>query len=297
MKYLIEADVIPCLKNLVLALVPFAQAQQVRLCFSSESECLLLRYYPEEISTALLTLVCRIITFTPQGERVQVHVGKIETGSDSLRLNIQTSNTGTDLTRIGEIIQNCRFPIVCSQNADGGTTYELRWEVEQSTVDLHSHQYSHLHIPPQIRGFYAAVRKRLQSHFTQLENKIRAIADKSPQDGVFLQKVNAIILANLEQEDFDTNRLCKSLAMSRTQLFRRFKNLLQESPAHYIRCFRLQKARELLETTDLTVGEVAFKTGFQSQSHFTRVFIERYGARPSAFRRSGQTGKTLKQMG
>jgi transcriptional regulator GlxA family with amidase domain len=48
---------------------------------------------------------------------------------------------------------------------------------------------------------------------------------------------------------------------------------------------RLQRAKELLETTDLTVSEIAFKTGFQTASHFTKIFQKQYGILPSVFRR------------
>jgi transcriptional regulator GlxA family with amidase domain len=64
------------------------------------------------------------------------------------------------------------------------------------------------------------------------------------------------------------------------------KSLIQQAPANYIKIIRLQKAKELLETTDLTVGEVVFRTGFQTLSHFTHIFQKQYGVLPSVFRRS-----------
>jgi len=47
----------------------------------------------------------------------------------------------------------------------------------------------------------------------------------------------------------------------------------------------LEKAKELLETSDLSVSEAAFKTGFGSPSNFSKVFTEKYGITPSQFRR------------
>jgi transcriptional regulator GlxA family with amidase domain len=136
--------------------------------------------------------------------------------------------------------------------------------------------------------FYAEVRKRLHSHFTQAEKLVAALSDNRPREAAFLQKINALIFANLEDEQFDSTALCKAMAMSRTQLFRRLKPLIRQAPAHYIKTIRLQKAKALLETTDLTVGEVAFKTGFQTPSHFTKVFLQQYGVLPSLFRRGGK---------
>jgi AraC-like DNA-binding protein len=284
MKYLVEADAIALLKNLVAALTPFAQAQQVSLCFHTKPEELRLRYHPEEISIALTSLLCRIITFTPQGETVGLSSTLINT-SHSFYLRLQIQNSGVDLSRIGEITKSCKFPIIVCTDEKGGTTYELHWQMERQLDPFIDNDYPNTKIPPQIRGFYVEIRKRLRSHFTQLENKISLMATNKPQDAIFLQKVNAVILAHLDNENFGANYLSKSLAMSRTQLFRRLKTVIQESPAHYIRCFRLQKAKEMLETSENSIGEIAFKTGFQSQSHFTRVFRERFGVRPSAFRR------------
>ena len=101
-----------------------------------------------------------------------------------------------------------------------------------------------------------------------------------------MQRINALINANLEDENFDSIALCKAMSLSRTQLFRRLKSLIRQAPAIYIKTIRLQKAKELLETTDLSVSEIAFKTGIQTVSHFTKIFKKQYGIPPSVFRQS-----------
>ncbi len=84
---------------------------------------------------------------------------------------------------------------------------------------------------------------------------------------------------------FDANALSAAMAVSRAQLFRKLKSLIGISPGHYIKSLRLEKAKKSLETLDLSVSEVAYKTGFQSPSHFTKVFTQKYGIRPSLLRR------------
>jgi transcriptional regulator GlxA family with amidase domain len=111
-----------------------------------------------------------------------------------------------------------------------------------------------------------------------------SLEKSQPQEAAFMQKINALIKANLEYENFDTDAVCKAMSMSRTQLFRRMKSLIKQAPANHIKIMRLQKAKELLETTDCTVSEVSFKTGFQAISHFTKVFKKQYGILPSAYR-------------
>jgi len=51
----------------------------------------------------------------------------------------------------------------------------------------------------------------------------------------------------------------------------------------------LEKALELLRTTDLNVSEVAYDTGFKNPSHFSRAFSSRYGYAPSEARRENPT--------
>ena len=48
-----------------------------------------------------------------------------------------------------------------------------------------------------------------------------------------------------------------------------------------IMTLKLQKAKELLLTTDLNVSQVAYDTGFKNLSHFSRVFTKEFGYNPS----------------
>jgi AraC-like DNA-binding protein len=137
--------------------------------------------------------------------------------------------------------------------------------------------------PNFIPDYYAEVRKRLRSHFTKSENLVEGLSRQNPREAAFLKKVNDMILSNLENRQFDANYLSEIMSMSRTQLFRRLKPIIRQSPGSYIRLIKLQKAKELFETTDLRISEVALKTGFETASHFTKVFTKQYGVKPSLF--------------
>jgi AraC-like DNA-binding protein len=119
-----------------------------------------------------------------------------------------------------------------------------------------------------------------------VDKRMATLAQTKPREAAFMQRINTLIKVNLEDEYFDTEALCNAMSLSRSQLFRRLKSLIRQSPANYIKIIRLQKAKELFETTDMTVSEVAFKTGFQTLSHFTNIFQKQYGLLPSAFRRT-----------
>lgn len=73
--------------------------------------------------------------------------------------------------------------------------------------------------------------------------------------------------------------------MSRSQLFRKVKALTGRSPSVFIRAIRLERGKELLQTTDMNVTEVAYEVGFSTLAYFSDAFLEAFGVRPSELRR------------
>ena len=97
----------------------------------------------------------------------------------------------------------------------------------------------------------------------------------------FIQKVRKIVEAHYSDEHFALPNLCQKIGMSRSQLFRKMKALINESPSAFIRNYRLNKAKELLENSDLNVSEVAWEVGFKDVAHFSKAFLEKFGVSPS----------------
>jgi predicted ester cyclase len=86
------------------------------------------------------------------------------------------------------------------------------------------------------------------------------------------------------------------MALSRSQLYRRLKLLIRQSPVHYIRFIRLQKAKQLLAQTELSVGEVAFEVGFVNQSHFSKTFKSAFGLSPMDYKNSSLNGSDASEQ-
>jgi AraC-like DNA-binding protein len=63
---------------------------------------------------------------------------------------------------------------------------------------------------------------------------------------------------------------------------RDFQNIYGESPAKWIREKRLSKAHQMLESSQMSVADVAFSLGFENPTHFSRIFKQKYGLSPSA---------------
>jgi PAS domain S-box-containing protein len=86
-------------------------------------------------------------------------------------------------------------------------------------------------------------------------------------------------------ERIDRPSLARALAVSPDYLGRVFKAELGTSPHQFLIDLRIEEARRLLLTTDLTVTQIAWRLGFANVSHFVTTFRERTGTTPLRFRR------------
>jgi signal transduction histidine kinase/DNA-binding response OmpR family regulator len=97
----------------------------------------------------------------------------------------------------------------------------------------------------------------------------------------FMHKLHEAFQENLEDEDFGVEQLSNIMAMSRAQLYRKFKALTDRTLMDYLLSFRLHRAMELLQKSELNVTQAAYQVGFKNLSHFSSRFREEYGIKPS----------------
>ncbi len=98
----------------------------------------------------------------------------------------------------------------------------------------------------------------------------------------FLQKIITVIHDNITQAEFGPVQLAIQLHLSESQLYRKLKATCGKSTALFIRSIRLQKAKELIQTTDKTISEISYDVGFNDPSYFSRAFKAEFGSAPSA---------------
>ena len=79
-----------------------------------------------------------------------------------------------------------------------------------------------------------------------------------------------------------TERLCHE----NPQLYRKVKALTGMSPVELLRKSRVERGRHLLETTDLSISEIAYEVGFSAPSYFTKCVKDEYGKSPGELRNS-----------
>ncbi len=103
-------------------------------------------------------------------------------------------------------------------------------------------------------------------------------------ESAFLNKLRLAVEEHLDDPDFDVPQLCRAAHLSNMQVNRKLKALTGKTPSRFIRSVRLYKAREMLQTTDLPVSEIAYATGFNDPNYFSRSYSEEFGESPSKAR-------------
>jgi len=278
----IHTDLVPLLSDLVNGLQAYAKAQEIVLIFVPFISTVQTFYYPEKLLSEFTVLLSRIITFTPQSNTVKVSLSACHLKKGHYVVSIE--NSGVDLSKLGEILSSVKNGLLV-ERLNRGTRFKVSIPKEPiTTVSTDQNNMQNL-LPKQYPNYYAAIAKRLTTHFSSTENMEKAAALKSFKEGVFLKKVNAVLQSYLSDPDFKVDTLADAMALSRTQLFRKIKALTQMSPQQYLRFVRLEKAKKLLQSTDkdLNVSEVCYEVGFASKSHFTRSFQKEFGFNPSEF--------------
>ena len=96
----------------------------------------------------------------------------------------------------------------------------------------------------------------------------------------FLTEIERIVDENLQNEQFGVEALARQIGISRTHLHRKLKEKTGQSISQYIREYRLQKAKEMLEKEDVTASEAAYRVGFGSPTYFNKSFRDFFGYTP-----------------
>lgn len=86
------------------------------------------------------------------------------------------------------------------------------------------------------------------------------------------------------QEQWTLRRMAKTCGMSVNTLLRNFRLAAHQTPLQYLTILRLNAARHLLESGEMTVSEVAFSCGFRDSNYFSKCFRKHFHAAPSSFR-------------
>jgi CheY-like chemotaxis protein len=102
-------------------------------------------------------------------------------------------------------------------------------------------------------------------------------------DKKFLEKLKKTVIQNIDKDDFNVDDLGHSLGISRVQLYRKVKKLTDMSVSEFVISVKLKRSLEYLRVSGKTITEIAYESGFSSQSYYTRCFKEQFKISPSDY--------------
>jgi signal transduction histidine kinase/ligand-binding sensor domain-containing protein/DNA-binding response OmpR family regulator len=105
----------------------------------------------------------------------------------------------------------------------------------------------------------------------------------TPLDVKFIENAVKCVEKNVSASDFSVEDLATELGISRAYVFKKILALTGKTPLEFMRTIRLQHAAQLLEKSQLSVREIAYKVGFNNPKYFTKYFKEQFNLLPSDY--------------
>jgi AraC-like DNA-binding protein len=145
----------------------------------------------------------------------------------------------------------------------------------------------------QLAGYMCAIAKNCQ---VSVSSSVKDLVSKdffktgkdsfltlSANDEILLSSLFSILEKNWQNPDFDITDYCNSMAMSKSQLYRKTIAFTGMAPNLFLKEFRLEKAKELMKKQRYNISQITFDSGFTSPSYFTKCFKKKYGLLPMEY--------------
>ena len=133
----------------------------------------------------------------------------------------------------------------------------------------------------QVRAALSQLILQLSSH---LPERTQRISEKAQRDGERIKQMLRYVEEHYS-EALSTSEIAASAMISESECLRCFRSTIGVPPIQYVKQFRVQRAAELLSSTDGRIAEIGAQCGFQDTSYFTKTFRELKGITPREYRR------------
>lgn len=114
-------------------------------------------------------------------------------------------------------------------------------------------------------------------------------SEMSKEDERFRRKLERIVHTRLRNPNLNIDIIAAQLGLGRTNFYRKVRELMGMSPNDYLRKCRMERAAELLCTSELAVNDVCVQVGMPDAQYFSRVFKTYFGVSPSVYREQQQS--------
>jgi len=140
-----------------------------------------------------------------------------------------------------------------------------------------------------IRNIFAQ-REKLKEHYRKDQlAEVKELAHSS-LDKQFLEDLLSIIDKNLSSPEMDIDFVCAEIGMSRTKLYNKVKGITSQPIGDFIRTIRLRRAAALMMQRDLSLTDIMYSVGIQTQSYFSKAFKQEFGKSPTQFLKDIEPG-------
>ncbi|HEY3372051.1 MAG TPA: two-component regulator propeller domain-containing protein [Prolixibacteraceae bacterium] len=106
------------------------------------------------------------------------------------------------------------------------------------------------------------------------------------RDDEFILQLRQLLEEHLADFEYSVQELSLGLNMSKTNLYRKVKSLTGLSPVEFMLLFKMQRACELLSTSD-SIKTIGYSLGFKNLSYFIKCFKKQFGVTPLVYRQKG----------
>ena len=137
-------------------------------------------------------------------------------------------------------------------------------------------------------GYEFTLRHYLTEIWLELFELVRGDLEANSRINPSDEKMKAMMrfIHSHYQESISVEDIAREAHISKRVCFRLFQENLHMTPLEYMTSYRLRKACQRLVDTNESITQIAYNCGFGSSSYFGKVFRERYGCTPAAYRKS-----------
>ncbi len=128
------------------------------------------------------------------------------------------------------------------------------------------------------------LRKKLQEYYGDGKIDTQNSQVSQPVEHAFVAKIQSYIELHFQDSELSVTTISEALNLSHSQLYRKLKAITGKTLTQFIRSVRLQKAVHLIQTTDLTISEIAYEVGYNDPNYFTRTFKKEFKKVPGDLR-------------
>lgn len=106
----------------------------------------------------------------------------------------------------------------------------------------------------------------------------------SKEDERFCRKLERIVNTRMKNSNLNIDIIASQFGMGRTNFYRKVRELMGMSPNDYLRKCRMERAADIIKTTNLPIADICAQVGIPDAQYFSRVFKTYFGTTPSAYR-------------